>query len=76
MGYSKIFQLLMPLIFLGSLSKGHKKKSLRSYNFVDRRHGTKKSPLLMVNNAPLAQLDRASVFETEGYRFESCKAFY
>ena len=69
----------MPLIFLGSLLKGHKKKSLRSYNFVDRRHGSakpKKSPLLMVNNAPLAQLDRASVFETEGYRFDSCKAFY
>ena len=27
-------------------------------------------------NAFLAQLDRAPVFETVGYKFESCKALY
>ena len=27
-----------------------------------------------VEGAPLAQLDRASVYGTEGYRFESCAA--
>ena len=34
--------------------------------------------LLVLNDlevlAPLAQLDRASVYGTEGYRFESCEA--
>ncbi len=26
-------------------------------------------------HAPVAQLDSASVFGTEGYRFESCRAY-
>ncbi len=31
--------------------------------------------MLVVHGAPVAQLDSASVFGTEGYRFESCRAY-
>jgi hypothetical protein len=29
----------------------------------------------VTSRAPLAQLDRASVYGTEGYRFESCEVY-
>jgi hypothetical protein len=34
----------------------------------------KRLPALECAHAPVAQLDRASVYETEGHRFESCRA--
>ena len=34
------------------------------------------APLRCCPHAPVAQLDRASVYETEGHRFESCRARY
>jgi hypothetical protein len=40
----------------------------RDYNWPARRGQTPGKP------APVAQLDRASVYETEGHRFESCRA--
>src|SRR6476660_5567484 len=51
--------------------RGFESRPLRS---PPRRATTSVWPLSSEAHAPVAQLDRASVYGTEGHRFESCRA--
>ena len=54
------------------LSAAPKKYLTLKYEFdIDN-----KSCFERIKNAPVAQLDRASDYESEGYRFDSCRAHH
>src|SRR3954462_13052912 len=52
--------------------RGFESRPLRSLRSVRRPHRV--AAILGERLAPVAQLDRASVYGTEGHRFESCRA--
>ncbi len=52
--------------------RGFESRPLRSLRSAQRRHS--EGRYARSSQAPVAQLDRASVYGTEGHRFESCRA--